>query len=361
MYRRGDLGQVARALRVLDELRGFRGGRRISAIAEALGVSEKTIGRDLAELEDAGFEIERIRIEGRAAARLIDKSYSHVTITRSERYSLFALRAMASVLVGTQFHRDYENVLAKLEQRLSPEMREEYATFGDRFVYVPHGGTKLYAGTDDQSVGEADEEDETVDDILNEIVTSVLGRKVLRFVYADGRGRIQKGYLAPYAMLLYRHGLYVVARRLKAPEDGEKLNSSDKAGRVGLYAAERFSEAQHLRNARFRPPPSFSLRKLLGGFTIHDIGANREPQRVVVEFSKARSAYVRTRRWHRDQSLLELADGRVRIEFPCRNLAPIVSWVLEWGPHARAVEPDALVSRVVQELDDARAQYSDES
>jgi len=52
-----------------------------------------------------------------------------------------------------------------------------------------------------------------------------------------------------------------------------------------------------------------------------------------------------------------MADGRVRLSFPCASLAPIVSWVLEWGPHARALEPAELVARVVAELDGARAQY----
>ena len=36
MYRRAEIGQVARALRVLDALRGFKQGRWISEIASEL-------------------------------------------------------------------------------------------------------------------------------------------------------------------------------------------------------------------------------------------------------------------------------------------------------------------------------------
>ena len=39
MYRRTEVGQVARALRVLDELRGFKRGRWISEIAKEVGAS----------------------------------------------------------------------------------------------------------------------------------------------------------------------------------------------------------------------------------------------------------------------------------------------------------------------------------
>ena len=51
---------------MLDELRGFRRGRRLSDIAAQLGTSERTVRRDLADLRSAGFEIESVTIEGRA-------------------------------------------------------------------------------------------------------------------------------------------------------------------------------------------------------------------------------------------------------------------------------------------------------
>jgi hypothetical protein len=41
------------------------------------------------------------------------------------------------------------------------------------------------------------------------------------------------------------------------------------------------------------------------------------------------------------------------------HLAPVVSWVLEWGPDARAIEPAGLVEQIKSELDAARAQYVD--
>ena len=50
--------------------------------------------------------------------------------------------------------------------------------------------------------------------------------------------------------------------------------------------------------------------------------------------------------------------GGVRFTFSCANLTPVVSWVLEWGPHARVVAPDELRAQVIGELDRARALYS---
>ena len=81
------------------------------------------------------------------------------------------------------------------------------------------------------------------------------------------------------------------------------------------------------------------------------------PQRVVIEFSRERAAYARGRIWHRTQHIEEQSNGTILLTFMCKNLLPVVSWVLAWGPHARVVEPILLADQVVDELDRARLQY----
>ena len=76
---------------------------------------------------------------------------------------------------------------------MSPEERAEHETFGDRFAHVPDGGTKAYEGKED---------------VLDALLTGVLSRKVVRHEYRDARGRTQRGHLAPFAMVLYKHGPY---------------------------------------------------------------------------------------------------------------------------------------------------------
>ena len=41
----------------------------------------------------------------------------------------------------------------------------------------------------------------------------------------------------------------------------------------------------------------------------------------------------------------------------CTNLLPVISWILEWGPHARVTAPPTLIEHVIRELEAARAQY----
>jgi predicted DNA-binding transcriptional regulator YafY len=324
---------------VLDELRGFRRGRRLSELAKQVGASERTVRRDLADLRAAGFEIEAVALEGRAGARLVEKTYSNIAITRRERYTLLAIASLFDVLRGTPLWEDVSSLQRKLEQRMSPEERAEHAQLGDRFAYVPDGGTKAYEGKED---------------ILDALMTGVLSRRVVKYAYRDARGRGRQGYLAPYTMLLYKHGLYVVGTRLREPADGKAIASG---AAIAVYAVERFTEAEHLRQAPFAPPAGFRITEILNGaFGIH-VMTDEPAHRVVIEFSAAKAAFVRARVWHPTQTFEELDDERVRLTFSCGSLIPVVSWVLEWGPHARAIEPPELVASIVGELDAARAGY----
>ena len=341
MYRRGDLGHTARTLRVLDELRGFKRGRPLAELARLVDASERTVRRDLADLRAIGFEIESVLLAGRAGARLVEKTYSNIAITRRERYTLLAIASLFDVLRGTPLWEDVAALQRKLEQRMSPEELAEHATFGDRFAYVPDGGTKAYAGKED---------------ILDALLTGVLSRRVVKFAYRAAGGRARSGHLAPYTMVLYKHGLYVIGTPVARPEDARALAPGR---RILVYAVERFSDATALRKAPFTPPADFRIAAVLNGaFGIHAATTDRPPQRVVIEMSAARAELVRSRLWHPTQQLEELPDGRVRLAFTCANLTPVVSWVLEWGPHARAIAPPELVDKVVAELDAARAGYA---
>lgn len=338
VYRRGDTGQVARALRILHALRGYPEGRTLEQLAELAGVHVRTIKRDLAELADAHIQIDRTPIDGRAAARLEDESTRTVAITRRERYTLLAIRRMFDVFKGTPFAEDVESLLAKLLQRTTAKERAELAADRDRFAYIPDGGTNAYRGKQD---------------VIDALQTGVLMRRVVKYAYRGGRGRASRGYLAPFSLVVFKHGLYVVGRRLDEPAAGLAIPR----GATERYAVERFTEVAALRAHAFSVPVDFRLDdEIQSGFDIHR-GDPTDAHRVVVEFSRERAAYARGREWHRLQTIENQPDGSVQISFPCSNLAPVVSWVLEWGPHARAIAPSELVDAVVSELDAARGLY----
>lgn len=338
MYRRGEIGQVARALRVLDALRGFRHGRWITEVASEVGASERTVRRDITELQEAGFDIEITRRDNRSIACLAtERNYSPVSITKRERFTLLAVRSVFDVLQGTPFLDDVRSVMTKLEQRMSDKERAELATFGERFVYLPDHGTKSYAGKDD---------------IIDAIQTGILSRKVVRYRYADARGRARDGFLAPLGMVLYRHGLYAIGVRLSEP------TSEVSTAPLAMFAIERFTDAEHLRTYDFAMPVGFSLRDALHGAFGPHLAERSGPHEVVVEFSRDKALLASSRSWHPTQRVEHQRDGRVRIALRVPHLAPVVSWILEWGPHARAIAPPELVDQVTAELRGALSLYA---
>ena len=337
MYRKGDFGQVARALRVLDALRGFKQGRWVSEIAASIGASERTVRRDLAELVDANIDIEITKRANRIYAQLTaERSYSSIAITKRERFTLLAVRRIFDAFRHTPLLEDVVSVLSKLEQRMSAKERSELAAYGEQLVYMPDHGTKSYDGKDD---------------IIDALQTGIINRRLVRYRYADGRGRGRSGYLAPFRLAMYRHGLYAIGAQLDSTDDDVA------AAPLRVFAIERFASAEYDRAHAFELPAHSKIRDVLAGAFGPHLPDAPEPHEVVVEFSAEKAHLVSSREWHPTQEVTELAHGRIRLTFRAPSITPIVSWILEWGPHARAIAPSALVAQVVKELDAARSLY----
>jgi predicted DNA-binding transcriptional regulator YafY len=329
MYRRRNVGVVTRALRVLDALRGFKLGRRISEVAGEVGASERTVRRDIAELQDAGFEIEISKRENRSFACLhSEQANGVVPITKRERFTLLAVRSVFEVLHGTPFLEDVAAVMQKLEQRTSAKERAERDAFGERFMYMPDHGTKSYAGKED---------------IIDAIQTGIISRKIVGYRYADAQNRAQQGFMAPFGMVLYRNGLYVLGARMKQADGVVHLAS------LRWFAVERFLDAEHLRARAFEIPPEFEMRRYLHGAFGPHLPDKNGPHDVTIEFSREKKFFVSSRTWSPEQRIEDLDDGSIRLTLRVASLAPIVSWIGEWGPHARAIAPPELVRVVADE------------
>lgn len=303
MFKKADLSSGARALRLMNALTGHPDGRTLTDLAAELGVSESTVKRDLAQFTAAGIEIERTLINGRAAARFVDERHrSLVPITRRERYTLLATRRMFDVFAGTPLAEDIRSLLEKLAPATTAQERDEIAADRDCFAYVPEGGIKHYRDKED---------------VLDALQTGILKRNIVKYVYKTARGETERGYLAPFAMVMFKHGLYVIGRTLADP--AARMDSDD-----DIFAVERFTSAEHVRRTSFVVPVDFRLDdKLVSAFEL-PIGDPEHAKRVVIEFSKERAAYVRAREWHKHQTLIEQPDGSVLLSFTCINLAQLV-------------------------------------
>lgn len=331
----GAYTQSLRLFRLLDHLRGRRYGATYEDLAATFEVTERQIRRDLQIVEDAGHELERTPgHDSRTRVRLCAAPTRTVALTRLERFALLAVRRVFDVLDGTPFEEHVLSLHDKLRGTFSDEELRDLDVLAERFIYVPDGGTKSYQGRGD-----------LVDDLL----TGTLRRERVRYRYESPDAHRPTGLLEPYAMLLYRQGLYVIGRTLDAS------GSTPPDRRPHVYAAERFCETEWLRGARFEVPASFRPERFFD--STFGIFMGDQVVHVVVDFDRTVARYVLARRWHRSQKTTPLARGGVRLELDLNDTKQLQSWVLSFGPHARAVEPPQLVERIAGELHELAKVY----
>ena len=144
--------EVIRQWKILHALESSRHGATIDALADELEVTTRTIRRDLAALQEAGFALYDERDDsGRARWRLDGRVLHGLEsgFTLNELCALYLSRNLLEAVSGTPFQRDLTNAFARIEKLLSPRMRQ----FLDRLptVLVAKAGPQSRGG--DPSLG----------------------------------------------------------------------------------------------------------------------------------------------------------------------------------------------------------------
>ena len=94
----------------------------------------------------------------------------------------------------------------------------------------------------------------------------------------------------------------------------------------------------------FVRPQRFSLeRRLRDSFGVQSGQGEFE---VVIRFDEFAADYIREKRWHPSQQLLELPEGGVELRLRLSSLVEIQRWILSWGGRAVVVAPRELAAVV---------------
>jgi predicted DNA-binding transcriptional regulator YafY len=94
----------------------------------------------------------------------------------------------------------------------------------------------------------------------------------------------------------------------------------------------------------FVRPTRFSLEKRLRD----SFGVITGPGEfeVRIRFDELAADYIREKRWHPSQQLIELEDGGVELRLKLSSLVEVQRWILGWGGHAVALGPNELVESI---------------
>jgi proteasome accessory factor B len=320
--------EVIRQWKVLHALESSRHGVAIDALADDLEVTTRTIRRDLAALQEAGFPLYDERDDdGRARWRLDGHVLKGLEtgFTLAELCALYLSRNMLEAVAGTPFQRDLTLAFARLEKMLSPRMRQ----FLDRLPHV------LAAKPGPRARGAV-----SSPAMVERLLEATLHYRVTRMKYHSvSSARIKDYLIHPYRLAFAQGGLYLLAY---VPEYND----------VRTFAVDRIASVS-LDKQTFTPS-----RAIPDDVFGNSLGVNTgPPSHVEIAFDKRVTPYVRARVWHPSQTLREVADGGVVLTLEVCNDPALRSWILGWGPAARVLSPAALAADIRADLNTASAQY----
>jgi proteasome accessory factor B len=322
--------EVIRQWKVLHALEAARHGVTLDSLADELEVTTRTIRRDLAALQEAGFPLYdthdadgrvRWRIDGQVLKGL------ETGFTLAELCALYLSRNLLESVAGTPFQRDLGVAFARLERALSPRMRQ----FLDRLplVLAAKPGPRVRGG-------------DAAPELVARLLDATLHYRSAKMRYHSvSSGRVKDYLVHPYRLAFAQGGLYLLAF---VPEYSD----------VRTFAVDRIASVS-LEKTTFTPQ-----RELAGDVFANSLGVNTGPaQRVEIEFAARVAPYVRARVWHASQETRDLDGGDLVLTMHVCHDWALRSWILSWGQFARVLTPAALARDIRTDLEAARALYSE--
>jgi predicted DNA-binding transcriptional regulator YafY len=320
--------EVIRQWRVLHALESSRHGASIDALAGELDVTTRTIRRDLAALQEAGFPLyDEKNDDGRTLWRIDGQVLKGLEagFTLAELCALYLSRNLLESVAGTPFQRDLTNAFTRLERMLSPRMRQ----FLDRLptVLAAKPGPRARGG---------DSSSEAVAKLLE----ATLHFRVTSMRYHSvSSARVKDYEVHPYRLMFAQGGMYLLAY---VPEYEA----------IRTFAVDRIVSVS-LEKQTFTPKetPGDDL-------FANSLGVNSGPaERAELVFNKEVAPYVRARVWHSSQELRDQPGGDLLVTMNVCHDWALRSWILSWGAFVRVVAPASLARDVRADLTGATQQY----
>jgi proteasome accessory factor B len=320
--------EVIRQWKVLHALESSRHGVTIDALAGEVDVTTRTIRRDLAALQEAGFPLYDERDDdGRARWRLDGQILKGLEtgFTLAELCALYLSRNLLESVAGMPFQRDLTLAFGRLEKMLSPRMRQ----FLDRLPSV------LAAKPGPRARGNGSSAD-----LVGRLLEATLHLRVATMRYHSiSSARVKDYVVHPYRLAFAQGGLYLLAY---VPEYDD----------VRTFAVDRIRSVS-LEKQTFTPK-----KVIADDVFANSLGVNTGPAaRVEIEFDARVAPYVRARVWHASQQIREDAEGGLVLSMDVCHDWALRSWILSWGPFARVMTPAALARDVRKDLQAATERY----
>lgn len=322
--------EIIRQWKILRTLEASRHGETIAALARHSGVTERTVWRDVAALQEAGFPLVDDKADGRTRWKLLPhglKGLENSGLTIGELASLYFSRALVECLVGTPFQEDARSALDKVVAALPVRMRK----FLDRLPAI------LNVKATPLKKREETRYRKHIASLLN----AILEQRQTKMQYHSVSSRATKDYLIePYRLAYAQGGMYLLAQVPKYHQ-------------LRTFAVERIKSLSV-------SEVTFEVAAGVAGDPFpNSLGVNSGPaEKIQIEFAPEAAVHVRERTWHASQQIKESAGGSLRLSLNVCNDWALRSWIMSFGPLAKVISPSSLAESILEQLEEARDGYA---
>ncbi|HET7677663.1 MAG TPA: WYL domain-containing protein [Candidatus Limnocylindrales bacterium] len=318
--------KAARYLRIAGILHAHPGGIRAEEIAEQVGVSRRTVYRDLLAIERDGA---LLLWQEKGRWGLDQKAFlPPLKLTLHEATALF-LAGRVMLKATDEQDTDLTGAFAKLASIL-PELLARHI----------HAAVAAYARLP---------RNEAFTRVLRTLAQAWAERRVVVIDYEAGvydpqkgprRTRVRPWLIEPSALT---HGLYLIGW------DEER-------------SARRTFKIERIRSAiltldAFELPDDFDLMAELT--RAWDVISDQEMETVVARFLPGVARRVAETRWHPSQEIEWQPDGSLVWRARVAGLHEVRIWLLGWGADVEVLGPDRLRDGMAEELRRAAARYAE--
>ncbi len=325
-----DDSSLRRQWLLLKALSSRRLGLTVREMASELGVTDKTIRRDLALFRGVGFPLEESVGEfGRKTWRIAPTGgQPPLSFSFDEAVAQYLGRRLLDPLAGTAFGDAARRAAEKIRATLGRSALE----YLDRFAGFFHA--TAFGAHDYARRAEA----------IDALLVAIEDGRVARLLYQAAREDVPSAReVHPYGLIYHLGALY-----LAALDPGEP--------RVKFYKVDRIEDAEVL-DRQFQRPDDFDAKAhLASSFGVYQ--CDGKPTAVRVRFAPAAARFVMESEWHASQCLAAQPDGGALAEFQLSSTVEFRRWVLGFGREAEVLEPEQLRREIGEELRALVAIYS---
>lgn len=312
-------------LRAIERaLRSASGPVTASLLAESLGVTRRTIQRDLDALRDDHNA--PIRYDARRRGLVLDEpdwTLRPLQLSGAELLSLALGAQLAAEYRGTPIGPAIARVFGKLREVLDEPVDLDPAAISEQVSFFG-GATR------------------PVDEKIWMTVAQALRKGCrLRIDYrAPGYATASSAVIDAVHLACRLGDWYLIAWRTDGNKPGERI-----------YALSRVRAAVVLKE-RATPHAFDSARDAstrFGRFIPGTSGGAAKALRVKIKFSARVAEFALERVWHRDQTAKRHRDGSATLDLTIPGFDEALAWVLRWGASAEVLAPPALRERAAAE------------